>query len=77
MHFSTISAHKKTDHCPLLFFGASEKRSIHTYGTKLMIDMDYQGHTCPTMVGEKQTMCDHVMASQLFSQLQNMYLDCR
>jgi len=49
----TPSAHKNMDHCPLLFFGANEKRSIHVYGTKLMTEMDFQGHTCTTMVGEQ------------------------
>jgi hypothetical protein len=25
----------------------------YVYGTKLMTEMDYQGHTCTTMVGEE------------------------
>jgi hypothetical protein len=41
------------NHCPLLFFGANEIGSVHVYGKKLMIEMDYQGHTCTTMVGEE------------------------
>jgi hypothetical protein len=43
------------DHCPLLFFGANEIGSVHVYGKKkkLMTEMDYQGHTCTTMVGEE------------------------
>jgi hypothetical protein len=45
------------DHCPLLFFGANEIWSVHVYGKKLVIEMDYQGHTCTTMVGDEQTMC--------------------
>jgi hypothetical protein len=40
------------DHCPLLFFGANEIGSVHVYGKELTIEMDYQGHTCTTMVGE-------------------------
>ena len=39
---------------------------------KLKTGIDYQGHTCTTMVG-----VDHVyfvMPSQQYSQLQNMYL---
>jgi hypothetical protein len=40
------------DHCLLLFFGANEI-SVHVYGTKLMTEMGYQGHTCTTMVGEE------------------------
>jgi len=61
------------DHCPLLFFGANEIGSVHVYGTKLMTEMDYQGSTCTTMVG------DHVylaMPNQQYSQLQNMFLQC-
>jgi hypothetical protein len=49
----TPSAHKKMDYCPLLFFGANEIGSVHVYGKKLMKEMDYQGHTCTTMVGEQ------------------------
>jgi len=41
------------DHCPLLFFGANEIGSVHVYDTKLMTEMDYQGDTCTTMVGEQ------------------------
>jgi hypothetical protein len=41
------------DHFPLLFFGANEIASDHVYGKKLMAEMDYQHHTCNTMVGEK------------------------
>jgi hypothetical protein len=41
------------DHCPLLFFGANEIGSVHVYGKKLMTEMDCQGHTCTTMVGEE------------------------
>jgi hypothetical protein len=43
----------KMDHCPLLFFGANKIGSVHVYGKKLMTEMDYQGHTCTTMVGEE------------------------
>jgi hypothetical protein len=48
-----ISARKKTDHCPLLFFGANEKWAIQVYDTKLMTGMDFQGHICTTTVGDK------------------------
>jgi hypothetical protein len=41
------------DHCPLLFFGANKIGSVHVYGRKLMTEMDYQGHTYTTMVGEE------------------------
>jgi len=41
------------DHCPLLFFDANEIGSVHVYGKKLMTEMDYQGYTCTTMVGEQ------------------------
>ena len=41
------------DHGPLLFFGANEKWSVHVYGKKLTSAMDYQSHTCTTMVGQK------------------------
>jgi hypothetical protein len=41
------------DHCPLLFFGANEIGSTHFYGKKLLTEIDYQGHTCTTMVGEE------------------------
>jgi hypothetical protein len=41
------------DYCPLLFFGANELGSIHVYGKNLMTEIDYQGHTCTTMVGEE------------------------
>jgi hypothetical protein len=38
---------------PLLFFGANEIGSDHVCGKKLMTEMDYQGHNCTTMAGEK------------------------
>jgi hypothetical protein len=42
------------DHCPLPSFGANEIGSDHVYGKKkLMTEMDYQGHTSTTMVGEE------------------------
>jgi hypothetical protein len=41
------------NYCPLLFFGANKKWSIHVYGTKLVTEMNYQDHTCTTVVGEK------------------------
>jgi hypothetical protein len=43
------------DHCPLLSFGANEIGSVHVCGQKekLMTEVDYQGHTCTTMVGEE------------------------
>jgi hypothetical protein len=42
------------NHCPLLFFGANKIESIHVYGKKkLMTEIDYQGHTCTTTVGEE------------------------
>jgi hypothetical protein len=41
------------DHCPLLFFGANEIRSVHVYGKKLITEIHYQVHTHPTMVGEE------------------------
>jgi hypothetical protein len=40
------------DHC-LLLFGANGIGSVHVYGKKLMREMDYQGHTCTTVVGEE------------------------
>jgi hypothetical protein len=40
------------DHCPLLFYGANEFGSVRVYGTNLMREMDYQGHTCATIVEE-------------------------
>jgi hypothetical protein len=43
----------KMDHCSLLFFGANEMWSVHVYGKKLMTEIDYQGHTCTTMIGEE------------------------
>ena len=49
----TPSAHKNGSQCPLLFFGANEIGSVHVYGKKLMAEMDYQCHTCTTMVGEE------------------------
>jgi hypothetical protein len=54
MHFGTWdSDHKKTDHCPLLFFGANEKWTVQVYDKKLMTGMDFQGHICTTTVGDK------------------------
>jgi hypothetical protein len=41
------------DYCPLFFFGANEIGSVNVYGIKLVIEMDYQYHTCTTMVGEE------------------------
>jgi hypothetical protein len=41
------------DHCPLLLFGANKIGSVHVYGKKPMTEMDYQGYTCTTMVGEE------------------------
>jgi hypothetical protein len=41
------------DHCPLLFFGANGIGNVHVYGKNLMTEMDYQGNTCTTMVGEE------------------------
>jgi hypothetical protein len=41
------------DCCPLLFFGANKIGSVHVYGIKKKKKMDYQGHTCTTMVGEE------------------------
>jgi hypothetical protein len=41
------------NHCPLLFFGAKEIGGVHVYDKKLMTEMDYQGHTCTTMVAEQ------------------------
>jgi len=41
------------DHCPLLFLGANEIGSVHTYAKKFMTEMDYQSHTYTTMVGEE------------------------
>jgi hypothetical protein len=41
------------DHCPLLFFGANEIGSVHVYGNRLMTEMDYQDHTCTTIVEEE------------------------
>jgi hypothetical protein len=49
----TPSAHKKTDHCPLLFFGANEKWTVQVFDTKLMTGMVFQGHICTTTVGDK------------------------
>jgi hypothetical protein len=43
----------KIDHCSLLVFGANEIESVHVYGKKFMTEMDYQGQTCTTMVGEE------------------------
>jgi hypothetical protein len=56
MHFDTwyTFSPQKMDHCSLLFFGANEIESVHVYDTKkLMTEMDYQGHTCTTTVGEE------------------------
>jgi hypothetical protein len=33
------------------------KLDFHVYGTNLMTGMDYQGHTCTTMVGEECSVC--------------------
>jgi len=41
------------DHCPLLFVGANETGSVHVYVKKLMTEINYQGHTCNTMVREE------------------------
>jgi hypothetical protein len=41
------------DHCPQLFFGANEIGSVYVYGQKLMTEMDYQDHTCTTLLGEE------------------------
>jgi len=41
------------DHYPLLLFGANEFGIVHVYGKNFMTEMDYQGHTCITMVGEE------------------------
>jgi hypothetical protein len=41
------------DHYPLLLFGANEIGSVHVYGKKLMTEMDCQGHTFTTVVGEE------------------------
>jgi hypothetical protein len=48
----TPSAHKNGS-LPSTLFGANETGSVHVYGKKLIIEMDYQGHTCTTMVGEQ------------------------
>jgi len=55
MYFDTwyTFSPQKWGHCPVLFFGANEIGSDHVYGKKLMTEMDYQGHTCTTMVGEE------------------------
>jgi hypothetical protein len=49
MHFDTT----KVDYCPLYLFGANEIGSFHVFGKKIMTEIDYQGHTCTTMVGEE------------------------
>jgi hypothetical protein len=36
-----------------MLFGANEIGSVHVYGKKLMREMDYQVHTCATMVREE------------------------
>jgi hypothetical protein len=41
------------DHCPLLLFGANEIGTVHVHGKKPTTEMDYQDHTCTTMVGEQ------------------------
>jgi hypothetical protein len=41
------------DRSPLFYFGANEIGSVHVYGKNLMTEMDYQAHTCTTMVGEE------------------------
>jgi hypothetical protein len=54
MHIGTwyTFSSQKTDHCPLLFFGANEKWTVQVYDTKLMTGMDFQGHVCTTTVGD-------------------------
>jgi hypothetical protein len=41
------------DHCPLLFFGANESGVSMFMAKKLMTEMDYQGYTYTTTVGEE------------------------
>jgi len=48
----TPSAHKYGS-LPSALFGANEIGSVHVYGIKLMTEIDYQGHTCTTIVGEE------------------------
>jgi len=52
----TPLAHKKGS-LPSALLWYKWKWSVHVHGTKLRTEMDYQGHTCTTMVGEEQTMC--------------------
>jgi hypothetical protein len=40
------------DHCPLLFFGANEIGVSVFMAQNSWTEMDYQGHTCTTMVEE-------------------------
>jgi hypothetical protein len=37
----------------LIFFGANEKWTVQVYDTKLMTQIDYQGHNCTITVGDK------------------------
>jgi hypothetical protein len=48
----TPSAHKNVSLSPALLW-CKWNWSVHVYGTKLMTEVDYQGHTCTTMVGEE------------------------
>ena len=48
----TPSAHKNGSLSSALL-SCKRNWSVHVYGTKLMKEMDYQGHTCTTMVGEE------------------------
>jgi hypothetical protein len=48
----TPSAHKNGSLLSALF-GVNETASDHVYGKKIMTEMDYQGHTCTTMVGKE------------------------
>jgi len=41
------------DHCPLIFFGAKNLGGTMFMAKKLMTEMDYQGYTCTTVVGEE------------------------
>ena len=52
----TPSAHKNGS-LPSALLLCKWNWSVHVYGTKFMTEMDYQGHTCTTMVGEEQTVC--------------------
>jgi hypothetical protein len=48
----TSSAHKNGS-LPSALLWCKLNWSVHVYGTKLMTEMDYQGHTCTTIVGEE------------------------